>query len=559
MSSAVPYDEALTAWRSVTDAETNESVAPTTATAATSDTDTATLLTRFHPDHRSDGWATLRVGANAGDAVPGELGRLLQANSAVDDADIAGTVEWETDVLVIGAGGAGCAAALAASPDAEVLVASKLLIGDGNTVMAEGGIQAAVGAEDSLQRHYADTVRGGHRAADRELVAAMVADGPEVIRWLIGLGVGFDREGSAGGSSELRRRQPGGATAARILSASDATGLEIMRVLREAVHLAPRVALADRCAAVELLTDEHGGCAGAVLFDFEHQRLVLARASVVVLATGGAGQLAVGGFPTSNHFSATGDGLALAYRVGAELRDAASFQYHPTGLAWPSRMAGHLVSEAARSEGATLRNGLGQRFVDELGPRDRVTAAILRECAEGRGVVRDGCTGVFLDTASLEAQRPGTVAHRLTTLVRLGRRNGFDPTAEPVLVTPTLHYHNGGIRIGVDGATTVPGLLSAGEVTGGVHGRNRLMGNALLDVCAFGRRAGATAARASRPRPRRVGIDHLHQWRRDLTAAGLDLDVTAPTLFPPGVVTPRVAMTAARGSGNAADHGEDTT
>jgi L-aspartate oxidase len=528
MTTGIDHAEGLAAWRA-----SDKTRQPPPAV-----TDAEGLLERFHPDRRTDAWHPLVVGANAGDAVPAELAQLLQANSPIDDADIAGTTEITTDVLVLGAGGAGCAAALTAAGDAEVLVASKLLIGDGNTVMAEGGIQAAIGAEDSPQRHYADTMRGGRGAAQRDLVAAMVADGPEVIRWLIGLGVLFDRDETTEEGRALRRRMPGGATAARILSARDATGLEIMRMLREAVHLAPRISLADRCPAVELLTDEHGRCAGAVLFDFEHRRLVLARAAVVVLATGGSGQLALGGFPTSNHISATGDGLGLAYRLGARLRDAGSFQYHPTGLAWPSRMAGHLVSEAARSEGATLHNGAGERFVDELAARDVVTAAILQECAEERGVVRDGCVGVLLDTPSLEAARPGAVTHGLATLVRLGRRNGFDPTAEPVLVAPTLHYHNGGVEIDVDTTTSVPGLLCAGEVTGGVHGRNRLMGNALLDICAFGRRAGAAAAAASvtaRTPSRRVGIDHLHEWRRNLTEAGLPLDVVAPVLFPEGV------------------------
>jgi succinate dehydrogenase/fumarate reductase flavoprotein subunit len=495
----------------------------------------AGLLRRFHPDHASGAMTALRVGPSAGQPCPTELAALLHANALIQDVDIAGSATRDVDVLVIGAGGAGCVAALtAARAGARVLLVSKLRMGDGNTVMAEGGIQAAIGAEDSLQRHYGDTLRAGHFRAERSLVAAMVADGPEVIRWLIQQGMAFDlADGEERAGGRLLRKKPGGASAARLLSYHDYTGLEMMRVLREAVLLTPGIKVLERHPAIELLTDAHGACAGAVLLDLEKRRLVLARAGATVLSTGGAGRLHLAGFPTSNHYGATADGLVLAYRLGATLREMESFQYHPTGIAWPPHLAGTLISEAARSAGATLHNGLGQRFVEELAPRDVVAAAILRELQEGRGVEREGGAGVLLDTPGLEAAQPGILQQRLVTLSHLAQRAGFDPAREPYLVRPTLHYQNGGIGIDAAGRTAVRGLLCAGEATGGLHGLNRLMGNALLELVAFGRRAGTAAADAVwTERSRSVGLTHLADWERGLVAAGLPLDRRAPILFP---------------------------
>jgi succinate dehydrogenase / fumarate reductase flavoprotein subunit/L-aspartate oxidase len=439
-----------------------------------------------------------------------------------------------TDVLIIGGGGGGCAAALtAAKQGARVILATKLRLGDSNTVMAEGGIQAAVGEDDSPQLHFEDTLRAGHFCGEPELVAQMVMDGPDVIRWLIQLGVMFDLEEGRPMGGNLLRKKPGGASAARILSYRDYTGLEMMRVLREAVDLDPAVEVWNRCPAVELLSDERGRCAGAVIYNLESRTYVLVRARAVILATGGAGRLHLNAFPTSNHYGATADGLVLAYRIGAHLRELDSFQYHPTGIAYPAHLAGGLISEAARSAGAKLINGEGERFVDELKPRDVVASAILRECAQGRGIDRDGQTGVFLDTPTLEMENPGILAKRLVTLRHLARKCGHDAAVEPFLVYPTLHYQNGGVAIDKDGATSVPGLFCVGEVTGGIHGRNRLMGNALLDILSMGRRAGAKAAESGAgAMAGRAGIGHVHAWQRQLTLAGLPLHVKAPQLFP---------------------------
>ncbi|MEM5430249.1 FAD-binding protein [Cupriavidus oxalaticus] len=523
MPTGIPYDEARRRYR------------PGVAAAMRSDDVSAeALLKGYHPDHGPNARVALAVGVNRGEPCQPDLARCLQANALIDDVDIAGAQLVSTDVLIIGGGGGGCAAALtAAGQGAQVILATKLRLGDSNTVMAEGGIQAAIGEDDSPQLHFEDTLRAGHFRGEPELVAQMVMDGPDVIRWLIRLGMMFDQEEDRPFGGNLLRKKPGGASAARILSYRDYTGLEMMRVLREAVDLEPGIAVWNRCPAVELLSDERDRCAGAVIYNLEWRTFMLVRARAVILATGGAGRLHLNGFPTSNHYGATADGLVLAYRLGARLRELDSFQYHPTGIAYPPHLAGGLISEAARSAGARLINGEGERFVDELKARDIVASAILSECAQGRGIERGGQVGVFLDTPTLELENPGILARRLVTLRHLARKCGQDAAQEPFLVYPTLHYQNGGVAIDKDGATSVPGLYCVGEVTGGIHGRNRLMGNALLDILSMGRRAGASAAQAGRAAMAvRAGIGHVHAWQRELTLAGLPLHVKAPQLFP---------------------------
>lgn len=519
---AISHQQALSAYQSL----------PNPAPAAPIDIES--LLQAYHPDRQPGASVPLQVGANKGDVCHPSLAALLQANTQIEDVDIAGVPVIDTDILVIGGGGAGAAAALSAAQEgANVILATKLRLGDSNTVMAEGGIQAAVGEDDSPQIHFEDTIKGGHFKANRELVAQMVMDGPDVIRWLIRQGMYFDLADDRPMGGNLLRKRPGGASRARILSYRDFTGLEMMRVLREAVGLHKGITVWDRCPVVELLTDEHGQCAGAVLYQLEWHSFIMVRARAVVMATGGLGRLHLNHFPTSNHYGATGDGLVLAYRAGAGLADIDSYQYHPTGVAWPSHRAGGLISEAARSAGATLINGLGQRFIDELAPRDVVASAILKECAEGRGIERDGQVGVFLDTPALERSQPGILQQRLVSLVHLAHKCGIDPAQEPLMVYPTLHYQNGGVVIDKVGQTAVPGLYCVGELSGGIHGRNRLMGNALLDIISFGRRAGVAAtAHRHTVRPNKVGLEHVYNWQRQLIRAGLSLDVRAPVLFP---------------------------
>jgi succinate dehydrogenase / fumarate reductase flavoprotein subunit/L-aspartate oxidase len=492
------------------------------------------LLTAFHPDHLRGSVVKLAVGANTGDSCQRELAELLQAETFIDEADLAGTPVTDADVLIIGGGGAGCAAALAAAQrGARVLLATKLRLGDSNTVMAEGGIQAAIEPEDTPQRHIQDTLRGGHHAADPALVAAMVEDGPDVIRWLIRQGMQFAQ--TAGGN--LHTRQAGGMSAARIVHCRDYTGLEMMRVLREAVIQHPSIEVWEQSPAVELLSNERGQkCVGAVLSSLVDGRLRIVRTRSVILATGGIGRLHLNGFPTSNHLGATGDGLVLAYRLGARLRDLDSFQYHPTGLVYPAHLSGKLVTEGVRAAGALLVNALGERFVDELAPRDVVSAAILRECAEGRGIRIDRKTkerfGVWLDTPRLELAKPGLLEQQFPKLLARTRSSGIDPRREPLLVHPTLHYQNGGVAIDVNGATSVPGLYAVGEVAGGIHGRNRIMGNALLEIIGFGRRAGAAAVAERDRGPKKVTLEHVNRARRALTLAGLPMSRKAPQVLP---------------------------
>ena len=231
--------------------------------------------------------------------------------------------------------------------------------------------------------------------------------------------------------------------------------------------------------------------------------------------------------------------------LAPRLRELDSFQFHPTGIAWPPHLAGTLISEAARAAGGTLLNGHGARFVDELPRATSFAAAILREIAEGRAVARDGTTGRAAGHASAGACRAGYPAREASSLCRTWRTAAASTRREePFLVRPTLHYQNGGIAIDTDGRTCIPGLFCAGEVSGGLHGRNRLMGNALLELVAFGRRAGTMAAAEARREPEgAVGVGHLAAWERGLAAAGLPLDQRAPMIFPPyGNVDIRAAL-----------------
>ncbi len=268
------------------------------------------LRRAYHPDHYADSIVELNVGTNRGDACHRQLADILQADARIDEADLAGAPIVETDVLVIGGGGAGCAAALTASRGgAGVILATKLRIGDSNTVMAEGGIQASIEKDDTPQMHYDDTLKGGHKNVNQDLVAKLVMNGPDVVRWLIQQGMQFDLDKYG----DLLTRRAGGTSADRIVYYRDYTGLEMMRVLQEAVRTS-RIDVWDYSPAVELLSDESGHCAGAVISSLEDNRYKLIKAKSVIIATGGIGRLHLNKFPTSNHFGATGDGLVLAYR-----------------------------------------------------------------------------------------------------------------------------------------------------------------------------------------------------------------------------------------------------
>ena len=388
------------------------------------------------------------------------------------------------DVLVIGSGGAGLAAAVAAhDAGARVTVATKLGAASCNTAKAQGGIQAAVGEDDSLDAHFEDVMRSSHDTADPLLVRTLVEHGPEAIAWLEGLGVAFNRE--ADGS--LRVARCGGATRRRLLQVGDQTGLAIAGALRAAVG-ARGIEVLDHAPLVEL------GPGHAVL-ERGGERIAL-QPGALVLAAGGRCKRAAAelGEPSTNGDGATGEVGEMAVAAGCVERDRDSLQRHPTGAAWPAAMAGYAVPETTRAYGARLLNAAGEQFVDELAPRDVVAEAIIRECAEGRGLTTpDGHPAVHLDCSPVD---PADAETSFPYMLRRYRKAGVDPLVEPVPVYPVLHYQNGGLVIDADGATTVPGIWAAGEITGGVHGRNRMMGNSLLDVCVFGRRAGAAAAAA---------------------------------------------------------------
>lgn len=490
------------------------------------------LLETFHPDYKKNEFDVLKIGVNAGDRVPRELAALLQGKPrySASDFDLEG-IDIDTDVLIIGGGGAGCSAAIEAdNSGARVTIVTKLRAGDANTMMAEGGIQAADKPNDSPAIHYLDAFGGGHFAAKPELVYKLVNEAPDAVKWLNELGVEFDK--AVDGT--MITTHGGGTSRKRMHAARDYTGAEIMRTLRDEV-LNRGIAVMDYTAAVELLLDDNGCCAGAVLLDMETGELHVARAKTVILATGGAGRLHYQGFPTSNHYGATADGLILGYRVGAKLLYADTLQYHPTGAAYPEQIFGALVTEKVRSLGAKLVNRDGEVFMHPLETRDVCAASIIRECSEkGKGIHTYDGVGIWLDTPMIELKNgEGTIEKRIPAMLRMFMRYDIDIRREPILVYPTLHYQNGGLEIRPDCMTGVENLFAAGEVTGGIHGRNRLMGNSLLDVIVFGRSAGrAAAAKSFSVEPGKLTAEHISAFEKAEADAGIEPDVKSPKLLP---------------------------
>ncbi|MGQ9707830.1 MAG: FAD-binding protein [bacterium] len=493
-----------------------------------------TLLKEFHPDYRADTFACLRIGPNAGNRAPKELAMLLESDSLIDSKSLSLSAEdYNCDILVIGGGGAGCAAALTADDAGAVtIITTKLRIGDANTMMAQGGIQAADKENDSPAIHYLDVLGGGHFENVPDLVEALVIDAPEAIEWLENLGVLFDKNPDG----TMKTIHGGGTSRKRMHTCRDYTGAEIMRTLRDEVKSRPQIKVLEFCPAVELLTTRRGEVSGAVLFNFNLNRYLIVKAKNVIIATGGSGRLHYQGFPTSNHYGATGDGLILAYRAGAQLAFIDTMQYHPTGVAYPQQILGQLVTEKVRSLGAQLLNIYAEQFVFPLETRDVVASAIIKECQKDQGITTPaGIKGVWLDTPMIEILHgPGTIKKELPAMVRQFSRFGIEIDKEPILVFPTLHYQNGGVAIDQDCRTNVPFLFVAGEASGGVHGRNRLMGNSLLDVIVFGRRAGRTATQAAKERTEsfELTLNHLENWRSMLKEKGITTEVRSPVLLP---------------------------
>ncbi len=494
------------------------------------------ILREWHPDFKMDQKRELRVGPSAGELMPHEVADILEAHPAIKPGYIdLSDVTYDLDVLVIGAGGAGLSAALLAEESGveldRILMVQKLRLGDANSKMSQGGIQAADGVDDSPTLHYLDVIGGGRYVNKPELVEALVKEGPEVIKWHEGLGVIYDKleDGS------MQVAAGGGTSRMRMHSCKDYTGLEITRVLVDE-FLNREIPYVEFTSAVEFLMDDKGQVAGAVLYDMDSDEYLVARAKATVLATGGFGRLHIQGYETTNHYGSTADGIAMAYHAGANLRDLDSTQFHPTGAAFPEQIVGQLCTEKLRGRGAQPINKNGDLFVYHLETRDVEASALIRECyGRDNGIVTPtGMRGVWLDTPLIDIiNGEGTIEREFAAMLRNFNKFGIDIRKEPMLVFPTLHYQNGGVEINVRTETSVPGLFAAGEVVGGVHGKNRLMGNSQLDLYVFGRRAGRFAVeRARKATVGKLTLSHLDLYEKWLADAGVETDRRAPILLP---------------------------
>ena len=411
----------------------------------------------------------------------------------------------DVDVLVIGAGGAGLRAAIEASArGARVGVVSKSLLGKAHTVMAEGGVAAALGhvdPKDSWKVHFKDTMLGGKMLNHWRMAQLHAQEAPDRVRELEHWGAVFDRTADG----RILQRNFGGHSSPRLAHVGDRTGLEMIRTLQDhGVHQGMEVYM--ECTVTRLLKDGNR-VVGAFAYWRETGRFVLFRAKAVVLATGGIGKAWK---ITSNSWEYTADGHALALEAGAELIDMEFFQFHPTGMVWPPGVMGILVTEAVRGEGGLLRNSTGERFMErydpkrmELSTRDMVARAIYTEVKEGRGSPHGGA---FLDISHKPAD---VVKKKLPSMYhQFMEFANIDITKGPMEVGPTGHYAMGGVRVDPDtGAATLPGLFAAGESSGGMHGANRLGGNSLSDLLVFGRRAGEGAAVYAAQAPAHGSLD----------------------------------------------------
>lgn len=493
------------------------------------------VLKNFHPDYIEDGFREVRVGVDKGTRLTNEMADIFEAYSRLKDVEIDLTAEpdYDVDILIIGGGGAGASAALEAhAAGSNVMITTKLRFGDANTMMAQGGIQAADKENDSPAIHYLDVMGGGRLENVPELARALVMDAPLVIKWLEDMGTMFDKKEDG----TMITIHGGGTSRKRMHAARDYTGAEIMRTLRDEV-LNKGIKVVEFSAAVEVLLDDKGNAAGAVLYNLETSQYEVARAKTVIIATGGSGRLHYRGFPTSNHYGATADGLIMGYRAGAKTIYADSIQYHPTGGAYPPQLLGLLVTEKTRGLGATPLNIKGEQFVYHLETRDVASSAIIRECEErSLGVsLPTGITAVWLDSPIIDLiHGEGTIERQLPAMLRQFQRFDVDIRKVPMLIYPTLHYQNGGLLIDENSLSTVNNLYVAGEASGGMHGTNRLMGNSLLDIIVFGRRAGRHAAAVSKDMkvPAGLNLQHLNSYHKELEETGAADERVGPMLLP---------------------------
>jgi L-aspartate oxidase len=393
------------------------------------------------------------------------------------------------DVLVIGSGAAGLSAAVSAErAGARVGLATKTTLQACNSAKAQGGIQAAFGEDDSPEIHAEDVMRSSHDTASPRLVEVLTSEAPSAIHWLEELGVEFTR--SNGG---YRLARCGGATRQRLLQVGDRTGHAITKALRDRYEAGAGAELPHH--ALRMLGPSSDGWVAS--FETKEGPAEVA-AGAIVLAAGGRcyAEAAATGELSTNHPNATGEATRIAVEAGANARDLDALQYHPNGGAWPSTMQGYSIPETTRAYGAVLRNADGEEFTDSLGPRDAVSAAIVAEVEKGKGVeTPDGRPAVWLDTTRIAEE---DAAISLPYMLRRYRGAGIDPLSQPIYTYPVLHYQNGGLVIDEHAETTLEGVFACGEIAGGTHGRNRMMGNSLLECAVFGRRAGKAAAEKGR-------------------------------------------------------------
>ena len=393
------------------------------------------------------------------------------------------------DVLVVGSGASGLAAAVSAEGSgARVGLATKTTLQACNSAKAQGGIQAAFDEHDSPEIHAEDVMRSSHETANPRLVEVLTSEAQSAIHWLEQLGVEFTR--SNGG---YRLARCGGATRHRLLQVGDRTGHAITKSLRETYEAGGGIELPHH--ALRAITPGDSGWTAS--FETKEGPAEVEAASLVLAAGGRCfAEAETRGELSTNHPNATGEVTRIAVEAGAETRDLDALQYHPNGGAWPSTMQGYSIPETTRAYGAVLLNAEGEEFTDSLGPRDAVSQAIFDEVDAGRGVLtHDGRPAVWLDTTRI---KPEDAEISLPYMLRRYRGAGIDPLSEPIYTFPVLHYQNGGLVIDEHAETTLEGVFACGEIAGGTHGRNRMMGNSLLECVVFGRRAGKAAAERAR-------------------------------------------------------------